>query len=124
MLASRAKVCNDLAFAHKSLAEAIAANSCKAKVETILAKFTDLFTSAIAKNDQLLTLAGKADDINAAAVLEKWCHEANVAYELQVKEAHHYLTVAQQIKSDLDEAGRSSRNSSKRSFVSHPASLA
>ncbi len=89
LLASRAKVCNDLTFAYKSLAEAIAARSRKAKVETILAKCTDLFNSAIAKNDQLLTLAGKADDVNAAAALEKWCHEANVVQELQVKEAHH-----------------------------------
>ncbi len=86
---------NDLPSAYKSLAEAIAAKSRKAKVETILAKCTDLFTSAIAKNDQLLTLAGKTDFVRFAAALEKWCHEANVAHELQVKEAHHYLTVAQ-----------------------------
>ncbi len=125
LLASRAKVCNDLTSAYKSLAEAIAAKSRKAKVETILAKCTNLFTSAIAKNDQLLTLAGKTDGVNAAAALEQWCHEANVAHELQVKEAHLYLTVAKQSKSDLHEAnsGRSSRNSSKRSSVSHPASM-
>ncbi len=74
----------DLTFAYKYLAEAISAKSRKAKVGTILAKCTDNFTSAIAKYNRLLGLAGKADDVNPAAALENWCHEANVAHELQV----------------------------------------